>query len=81
MRTFKAYGTYYITEHGTVYLGFSPFRFQRERALEAFSGEWQIDHPDTIGKVYRVKAIECHCVLTIRAADPIGLMVDRKSVV
>lgn len=76
MRTFKATGSYEITGRGTVYVGESPFEFMRDKSLEAFSGSWLIDHPDTKGKTFRVVGVESHCLLKISEGAPIGLMVQ-----
>lgn len=79
MQTFKATVSYCINGRGVVYAGPSPFEFQRDKSLEAFAGEWQIDHPDTTGRVFRVVGVESHCLLTIRKGEPIGLMVEECS--
>ena len=79
MRTFKTDGSYSIAGRGVVYTGASPFEFQRNKSLDAFSGEWQIDHPDTTGRVFRVVGVESQCLLTIREGAPIALMVKECS--
>ena len=78
MHTFKAHSTYQISGRGVVFCGPSPFEFQRDKSMDEFAGEWQIDHPDTNGKVFRVIGVESHCLLTIREGALIGLMVEER---
>lgn len=76
MKTFHADGTYQIAGRGTVYCGIAPVEFERSDSLAMFAGPWKIDHPEAAGQVFRVVGVESHCVPTIRAGSPIGLMVE-----
>jgi hypothetical protein len=76
MKKFHADGTYQLAERGTVYCGPAPAEFERVDALAAFDGPWEIDQPDAAGRVWRVVGVESHCVPTIRAGSPIGLLVE-----
>lgn len=76
MQRFHADSTYQLAGRGTVYCGLAPTEFKRANSLAAFAGPWEIDHPDAAGKVFRVVGVESHCVPTIRAGSPIGLLVE-----
>ena len=76
MKKFHADGTYQLAGRGTVYCGPAPTEFERADSLAAFDGPWEIDHPAAVGQVFRVVGVESHCVQTIRAGSPIGLLVE-----
>ena len=76
MKKFHADGTYQLAGRGTVYCGLAPVELERTDLLASFAGPWEIDHPDADGQVFRVVGVESHCVPTIRAESPIGLLVE-----
>jgi hypothetical protein len=77
LKKFKAIGIYQLPKKGMIYYGYAPFTFERSKSLLAFSGQWEIDHPEAIGKVFRVVGVESHCIQTIRAGATIGLLVEQ----
>jgi len=73
VRIFTAKGIFKTNGNAPIYLGDAPFPFERNKALQAFSGEWQISGLD--GKTLKVIGVESHCVEHIKEGEPIGLMV------
>lgn len=63
--------------HGTIFTGPAPFDFWRDERDDRFYEEqWQINHPDAVGKLYRVKGVESYAIRLIRRGAPIGLLVE-----
>ena len=75
MRVFTPH-TRYACNLGTVYVGPSPFEFERDAAMGAFEGAWKIEHPDTAGRTFRVVGVETRCLQTVRKDEQIGLLVE-----
>ena len=66
-----------VTGRGTMWAGYSPFKWRRDLGVLAWAGLWMIDHPDADpNKIYRVVAVESHCLMVIRQGARIGLVFE-----
>ena len=70
VRVFTAKGIFKTNGNAPIYVGDAPFPFERNKALEAFSGEWQISGIG--GNTIKFIGVESQCVETIKQGDPIG---------
>lgn len=74
----RAVSKYTLKDGRVLYHGDNPVTFVNTPKGQAVlkSRPWVIDHPDLHGKLWRVKAIECHCTFRIQAGRPIGVIVE-----
>lgn len=76
-QVFNAVEKFEIAGRGTVLTGPAPFSFRRdEHDPRFYEAVWRINHPDTIGRLYRIKGVESYATVTISRGTSIAILVE-----